>query len=433
MSRSSSGQATIEYVGLLALLAALLAAALGVAVVGAPGVVNAVVGQVRHALCLVGGGECLRLEPRACVLRSDTARDGIAVSIGVVRLDHEHVVVREVHSDGTEVLTRLRQIGVGGGASSPTSAEVRFGATRVGLGGDLSWQVLGFGGRGRVWHAASKEEADRIVAALEGDGADPEPHEVFVEGGLAASGHLDSVLGVTGSSSSSSSSSAGRSSAGDGAGREPSGEGRRSGRVLVPDAGAGVQAELALGWRDDRRTGERTYVLRLDQRARLVLESAIGTVRGAQAAGGLAEVVVGRDGRPRELLVRGTVMLEGAASSPALDAVGLGGLRGARRVELTSRVDLRDPAVRASFSSWWADPLDRRAQEGLRRALADRAHVEARAYATSTDEDRHGAGARWVVEVGGEVREGEERERLVGAVDRPPGGLWEPRLDCRAA
>jgi hypothetical protein len=203
--------------------------------------------------------------------------------------------------------------------------------------------------------------------------------------------------------------------------------------VLVPDAGAGVQAELALGWRDDRRTGERTYVLRLDQRARLVLESAIGTVRGAQAAGGLAEVVVGRDGRPRELLVRGSVMLEGAASSPALDAVGLGGLRGARRVELTSRVDLRDPAVRASFSSWWADPLDRRAQEGLRRALADRAHVEARAYATSTDEDRHGAGARWVVEVGGEVREGEERERLIGALDRPPGGLWEPRLDCRAA
>jgi len=427
MSRSSSGQATTEYIGLLALLVAVVAAALGVAVAGAPGVVNAVVGQVRHALCLVAGGECHPSEPRACVMRSDGTTRGFTVAIVVVRLDHERSLLRERLSDGTQRLTVFRRAGAGFSVSTPTGAEIQLGGTRFAVGGEAAVQLLAIGGRGRVWHAAAAE-ADRIAAALEGDGEDPEPHEVYLEGGLSATAQLDAVLGLDGSGDGTGSETGGRAAAPGSS--EADGE-----RVEVPfpEAGARQEAELVVGRREDRRTGERSFYLRLDERAQVVVEAGVAGLQGAGGAGGLAEVRVERDGRPRELVVSGSLMARGEAAGPGLDAVGLGAVRGSRRVEVTSRLDLRVPENARAFAAWRAAPLDVRTAETLARAVARAGRVELRAYATAGREDSSGVSARLGLEVGGEWREGEEHERLVGASDRPPGGLWEPRLDCAAA
>ena len=56
--RAERGQATIDYVALVAVVAAVLAAGGAATAIAAPGVANAVLGQVRHALCVVGGGPC---------------------------------------------------------------------------------------------------------------------------------------------------------------------------------------------------------------------------------------------------------------------------------------------------------------------------------------------------------------------------------------
>jgi len=403
-------------------------AALGVAVAGAPGVVNAVVGQVRHALCLVSGGACHPSEPRACVMRSDGTTRGFTVSIVVVRLDHERALLREVLSDGTQRLTVFRQTGAGFSVSTPTGAEIQLGGTRFAVGGEAAVQLLAIGGRGRVWHAASAAEADGVVAALEGDGEDPEPHEVYLEGGLSAGAQLDAVLGIDGSGDDPGSDAEGRA-VGPGSSE---GEGDRV-EVPFPEVGASQQGDLIVGRREDRRMGERSFYLRLDERAQVVVEAGVVGLQGVGGAGGLAEVRVDRAGRPRELVVTGSLMARGEASGRALDAVGLGTVRGSRRVEVTSRLDLRVPENARAFAAWRAAPLNRGATETLARTVAQAGHVELRTYSTSGHEDGSGVSGRLGVEVGGEWREGEEHERLVGASDRPPGGLWEPRLDCTAA
>jgi hypothetical protein len=42
------------------------------------------------------------------------------------------------------------------------------------------------------------------------------------------------------------------------------------------------------------------------------------------------------------------------------------------------------------------------------------------------------AGVGLGVQVGGEVEHTSEHSRLLAAVSRPAGGLWEQRLDCLA-
>lgn len=398
MSRSSSGQATTEYVGLLALLATVVAATLGVGVAGAPGIVNAVLGQVRHALCLVTAEECRRPEARACVVRADRERTRWTAHLTVLRLDHQHVVLRELLSDGTVRLTRLRESGAGGGLTMGVSGELKGGrGTELSAEAGASAALMAIYGRGRVWHA-SAAEADRIVAALAGDGEPREPDETFHRGGFAAIGDGDVSAEV----------------------------GRFGGEASVRE-----EAELVVGRRNDWRTGERTLFLQLDSRGGAVLHALDAGLGTTGSQGGLAEVRFGRDGRPLELLVRGEAAARGTTLVPeAIDARGLSPVRGADRWEWTARLDLTEPDVRQGFADWWSDPLDREAASALGATLADRAHLEARAYASAREDEEVGAHGALVVKVGGEWRRVRERDRLVGASDRPPAGLWEPRLDC---
>ena len=83
--RCPRGQATVDYVALVALVAVLLALALGAASAGAAGVVNAVAGQIRHALCAVGGGPCPDLRSRPCAVA------GVALGVQVGG-EYEHTV-----------------------------------------------------------------------------------------------------------------------------------------------------------------------------------------------------------------------------------------------------------------------------------------------------------------------------------------------------
>jgi hypothetical protein len=263
----------------------------------------------------------------------------------------------------------------------------------------VSVAALAVYGRGRVWHVASPAQADRIVAALVGGGEAPEPDSTFHRGGYAAVAEAEGAVEAAASGA---------------------------------EAGLRGEGELVVGRRNDRRTGETTFFLRLDARARGLLQ-ALG--RGPQAAAShaeLAELRLARDGRPLELLVRGEVGAAGDVMPPPelLGRAGASAIGGAGRVERTVRLDLTDREVGRAFSAWWGDPLDGEALAALGAAAMDRAQHETRLYAVAREEDEAGASGALLVKVGGEWRRLTERDRLVGAWDRPPGGLWEPRLDC---
>ena len=107
------GQGTIDYVALLAVLALLLGAAAATAAAGAPGVTNAVMSQVRRALCIVTGAACAA--DRGCRASSQAERDAkhVALTIVIIRLDGDRYVLREELSDGKVRLTIAHRGGVG--------------------------------------------------------------------------------------------------------------------------------------------------------------------------------------------------------------------------------------------------------------------------------------------------------------------------------
>nr|MBA3327781.1 hypothetical protein [Solirubrobacterales bacterium] len=240
---SERGQATVDYVALLAIVAVLLAGAVAVTAVQAPGVADAVVAQVRRALCIVSGRACPVQRNRPCVVLAVRDARHVAANVAIVRLDDDHVLLRERLSDGSVRLTILERSGGGLEVGLGAQARLKLGARTLGLGTHARAALLGLIGDGRVFHARDDREADRIVravmrrelpaaldrpyrivrAVLGGDGG-PRADEVFVEGGLKALGEA----------------------------------GVRAPAISVDAEG---ETEAALGARLDRRTGQATVYL----------------------------------------------------------------------------------------------------------------------------------------------------------------------------
>src|SRR5690348_3486430 len=171
-ARAQSGQGTVEYVAILALVAVVLAAAVAGAAVLAPGVGNAVVGKVRHALCVVTGRRCAELEAaRPCVIR--TARDERreAVSVGFVQLGSGRIVLRERLSDGMLRLTVLHRGRAGATAGYGTSTHVRVGGVEVEVGAHAQGTIAGLVGGGQVFEVRTAREADDLIRRLRADGS----------------------------------------------------------------------------------------------------------------------------------------------------------------------------------------------------------------------------------------------------------------------
>ena len=398
--RSTRGHATVDYVALVAVLAILLAAALTVATSGAPGIVNAVAGQIRRALCIVGGGSCPELTRRPCVVAS--TRDGhhIAVSVLLARIDHDRYVLRERMSDATVRLTVARSAGAGVEVGAGARAGVTVRGRRIGLSDEARAGVQGVLGAGRVFVARDEREAEAFMRAIR-DGRSPpsRPREVFVEGG-------------------------------------PRGLGRIGIGSMLAGASLEGLAGTTIGARRDERTGEVTFALHWGGSgwgaATLTLGGPAGTADRATTLG----LTLDRHRRPTELsLSAGGTLAAGTTLPPGLARV-LGSesassmSTGGRRWELAARLDLRDPVVAAAWARVRRDPGSGDAIRGLAEMIRDRAHLDVRAYRTSGSYDGAAAGISIGPRIGGEYDHTIDRSRLLAASSRPPGGLWEPRLDC---
>ena len=404
-TRSQRGQGTVEYVAIIALVALALAAAVAGAAGLGPGIGNAVVGQIRHALCLVAGRACEeQVAARPCVMR--TARDERreAVSLGFVQLGAGRVVLRERLSDGTLRLTVLHRGRAGVTAGFGSSTRVRVGGVEVDVGAHAQGTVAGLVGGGQVFEVRTAAQADAIVRRLRAEGSPT----------------LDAVRRLVRRGGGTPAADAALAEGGFDAGVDfelSAGEAK---------AGASGGGENVLGRRVDRRTGETTWYLRLDRELPVFADALLGDASGELDGDALLSVTTDRRGRATEL----AALVGGHAQAGASVETGAGVRAGTARWEAEARVGLDDPEVAAALRAWRSSPASGEAVLGLGRALRDRARIDVRRYAREASSDGDGVDAGLGVRASVEWGSDREATRLLSAVTRPPGGLWERRLDC---
>lgn len=402
--RCSRGQATIDYVALVAVVAVLLGVALGTATAGAAGVVNAVAGQIRHALCVVGGGPCPDLRSKPCAVASRREARHMAVSLVLVRIDRDRYVLREEMSDGTIRLTVTDSGGLGGELGAGGRATVTINGREHGLRDELRGGASLIGGRGTVYVARDEREAAAIMRAIRaGEEPPAAARERFLEGGVRA-------LGTAG-----------------------------LGGVFAGASLRGLASRVA-GVRRDERTGDVTVSLHasgsLWGALTVAFDGPVGSGEHALALG----LTLDRRHRATELSLSASFAL--AAGEPLAPSIartlggeaawvtGMSSRVGGRRVELSGRLDVRDPLVAAAWRRFRDDPTSGDAIRALGAAIRDRALLDVRVYRTDTTSDGAAAGLGAGVQVGGEYEHSVETSRLLGARSRGAGGLWETRLDC---
>lgn len=398
--RETDGQATVDYVALIAVLAIVFGLALGVAPAGAAGIVNAVTGQIRHALCLVGGGRCAQPRAKPCTVVSTRDLRHFAVSLFVVRLDHDRYVLREQMSDGTVRLTVARGGALGAELAVGATARLHANGRRVGTKDELRAAAQASLGTGRVYVARGEREARVFMRAIR-DGRAPAPaREVFYDGGVRAlvqagigNGWLEGLSGTT------------------------------------------------MGVRRDRRTGDETVTLNAGASGWGAVTTVLGGPVGAADRATTLGLTLDRRRRPTELsLSAGGTIAAGVALPVALKRVlrgargagGLGEVRG-RRWELAARLDLRHPVVQATWARFRRAPTSAAAIRALGETIRDHAYIDVRAYGTGSTARGGEVGIAGGVRVGGEYDHIIDEARLLAASSRPPAGLWERRLDCVAA
>jgi hypothetical protein len=405
---SERGQATIDYVALIAALAIVLAAAAALATGGASGVANAVVGQVRHALCIVTGSACLADRRLPCVVASRRDARHVDGTIGIIRLDGDRYVQRERLSDGTVRLTLAHRVGGGVEVGIGGRLKIHIGKKILGIDDEARGGAEGVLGYGEVYLARDDAEADEIMQALRRrlpliGGDDLHPTQTFFEGG-----------------------------------------GRGLGRVGLGGSAAGASleglAENILGARRDERTHDVTITFNAGGSGWGVLSVLLAGPSGSfdrQLSFGLT---LDADQRPIELSVMATGTLAAGATLPTGLAEHLGlsdndaqtSLSG-RRWELAARLDLTDPDIAAAWSAFRHDPSNPDTVRALGATLAARANLDARTYEVHSESSGAAAGIAFGVRIGGEYDHEVDLSRLLSASTRPPGGTWERRTDCVAA
>lgn len=422
------GQAAVEYVGLVALVAVALAA-LAVLV---PRPAHEMLSIVERAICTglgrgceLGGEDSLALEP-CPVMRSTTEAD-VNATVLSVRAGGGRTALVEVLSDGRAVVTFADRgdLGVEAGVGASVTSDGRTRGARVEASAGVGL------GAGRGYEFADVREAVRFlveqrrsqdslggaasvaapacglcdVAGIRQD-EPPAPDFTFLEGGGAV-----------------------RAGAAGGAGP-----------ALAGGTAAGT---AAMGRRVDHRTGETTtyYRVRGDASADLG-----GPVAWTGGVGGesVLEYTTAADGAPLSLTIRSTRSVVGRTGH-ALRAAGGGGgpaLRGADTrgdlVEQVASLDLGDRRDREAATGLiealgtpaapFALPERMRA---LQRRLEEAGEFEVRVFAASARESGISGHAALGIKVGGAVARRATEQTLRSAYTSPAGAtLYLERTDC---
>lgn len=400
----ASGQAGVEHVALTAFVALVLGGAVVAAGGLGAGIVNAVHSGIRRAICVAGGDRCAAFhDERPCVVRRDDRRQSKALSVVFLRVGARVGVVREERSDGRTTVTVHDDIDAG--ATLGIGAELALGGGRsVELSASAAGGVRG--GWGRSWTLDRPEDADRLLRQLLDGRGSPGALRGIERGidGLIARNvlPLPDVEGVR-------------------LGRE------RSGRAALQAPGIDLDAELFEQLEGevlrDRRSGQLTVALTLAPDVLARLAGPMSLELDGQLAGDVrVAVTLDRDRRPLELRLLGALRTA----------------EGARREQAELRVDLTRPQV--GHALWGLLGAVRHGAPGravqeaaaLGRWAAREGAIERRTYRVAERQSTRGGGLALVAKLGYETKDAASEWRLERASTKPPGGIWEQRVDCVA-
>jgi len=417
--RSSRGQASLEYVGLLALVVVVLS---GTAALVNWGLGERILWTIRTGLCIVAHTACPpppsdsgALSP--CLETRDSSTQNAGVSLAVVALGGGLSVLREEYSDGHVELTFTDDghAGLTAGIGAGFSFGPAKGKAEAGADASLVWT------KGRKWRFPGRRAADAFLDHYGSDqkllgravndarrlcwklcdavglGVDdpPDPDERFDEVG----GHADAAAEIK----------------------------------LIAKGDAGAAADAALGWRRSRGGGGSLYLKLGAEGAGQLLVLGAGASPKGRAAGTI-EVEYDAHHRPVALRLTGAGLADVGAHIP-----GLVRDDGSRWLEVGAELDLRGGDGRRVVSDLLhALRPDRiRTAPGefsaLLRWIRSRATLTARTYRTTDDTGGIGGSVALGAKVGGELGHQHSTAALEGEWTHLPGSRWLPRADCRAA
>jgi hypothetical protein len=405
----AAGQASLEYIGLLALVAAALAVAAPAA--GLAGVPAQLTRIVRTGICIVGGDVCRAADAAAaglhpCTLSDERRGGGLAVTVLSVRIggDHQWLVARR--SDGSVAVTKVARDDAG--ASGGLGYEL--GPLKAGVEAQAGLRVAS----GIGWEFPDAATARRFLAAAH-YGLSPAIRRWPAawrsgEAALAVSGWAGLGVVATGENGAArgGASSDGGAMRGDSSGAS----------VEAPAGGIEVAAESALGARVAR--GSTTLYLRAETEGPRTTGVFDGLLEAGPRGPVVAEYTRDRNG-PRELAFR--------VSAP--------GAREGQVVETVARLDLRVPANRAVAANLlrhrapWPPSVAGALREAIRQAVRT-GTVERSVYAVEDDSQSLELAARVGAEVGVEAGYSKVDRRLVEASAWTAGSQERAREDCIA-
>jgi hypothetical protein len=398
------GQASVEWIGMVALIAVVMAVVLALALPGT-GIAGAFVRQFHRALCIVGGGVC-DLDRRPCAIASSATKDDGHVNLGLIRLGRDELILYEKQSDGSVLVTYVHDTNAGVEVGVGVDGTINVKGISLSASRSARAAVLAGIGGGETWRFPDAYAADAGMASLS-EGHEPGRGERVdvIDDRRSIRAELDA-----------------------------------SGAIGTASARVSIDAGLIESVAHDPRDGSRTYVLSGSLAAGGILKVSRSTAAGAAAGDERIAVTMAADGRPRELTITRSGRLEGAYSLP--DAVqGMaervtGGDHGGRTWVVESRLDLTDPENWRVASAFVGSlPLAQEvAADALRRRIQAAGVTETRTYALATKDNGRWSGhvGRGVV-YGFGIGETAEDLSLLDAEVRGPDGLWRTRDDCLAA
>jgi hypothetical protein len=410
--RASSGQASIEWLGLLALLVVAVTLGLGVAMSQGVFVGRSVTRQMARALCVVGHGDCQR-DREACTTASAGERQTATFSLMVVRLSGGSLALVERRSDGTIAITRAPQAALGLVATGGLAAKLRFAGFHATIGGEVQAAIMAGARTGRTWIASGPAQAADLLDRLDhARDSLPSPDIVYREGSLEESLGISASVDVAG--------------------------------IDLDGPRAEVSWNARVGSRVDHRTGHRTTY------ATAAWSGSVnaGTLWSAGDTGGgeLYEVESDAAGRPLDLRVITTGPYRATTDLPSIlsseqGLIGVPATRGERAYLLTAHLDLTDPENLAAARGLVA-ALGRTkphigapaaASAALRRRIDESGTIEAQVI--ERDDSQDGLGVSVTVDglqLGADLERDRSSTRLLAAVSRGLDGQWLPRDDCVA-
>jgi hypothetical protein len=371
----ATGQATAEYAGLLALVAAAL---LGTgAVVGVSDVGDAVAAGIRTGICIVGGDVCRASDAAAaglepCTVGERSEGGGATVSIAWVRVGDARGWTVATRSDGSVLVTRTRERK--GGGNLGIGLEASPIGLDLGVEGKLDVTVTS----GATWEFPDAAAASRFLAGH----SDVAPTWRFGQAGEVLTGEAGAKLG---------------------------------GATL---SGIEASARAAAGVRVGRGRTTLYIHTRLDSGATVWLPRHAAQVAGPTTGDVMVELTY-EHGVFRDLAFR---------------TVAPGGLRG-HVVDTVARLDLRDPANRAAAAHlitrrlpWPADVAHE--LRALMLYTVQRGTVERAVYEVRDESSEFELAARLGQELGLQLEDVKVQRRLVAASAWTPGSQERVREDC---